>query len=406
MSDAARPPLRGVPSAWWGIRVLCGALLAALVAGDAHAGRVVKRTPLEPGATAWQRTGLGGIRGITIGPIESSLHPGRGYGSPACARTLTDARRMGANWVSLTPFGRVLDLAPSGIDPTFEAPFVVNRRAVAKAIRQAHAAGLRVFLVPHLWVETGQWRGQIDPGSDEAWKRWAVAYRRFVLTWARVAQSEGADMLAIGVELRSFATTTRAPLLASVIADVRRAYHGLLTYAANWDDVLDTVVLGDLDMIGLNAFFPLAKTNGAGLSELRKGGAEVAEHMRVLAETWQKPVLFTEIGYTTRKDPAIEPWTWPDSMTGVVIDQRAQADAYTALLEPLLDAPWFAGFFVWRIYSDPDDMSQEAEWGFSPRGKLAELVVRDAFAARWAADGAGARRGAFTVPRATGVGLF
>jgi hypothetical protein len=41
---------------------------------------------------------------------------------------------------------------------------------------------------------------------------------------------------------------------------------------------------------------------------------------------------------------------------------------------------------VWRVYSDPDDVSQEAEWGFSPRGKLAELVVRDAFAAGWASD--------------------
>jgi hypothetical protein len=44
------------------------------------------------------------------------------------------------------------------------------------------------------------------------------------------------------------------------------------------------------------------------------------------------------------------------------------------------------------VYSDPDDVSQEAEWGFSPRGKLAELVVRDAFAAPWACDG-GRRRG-------------
>ena len=52
----------------------------------------------------------------------------------------------------------------------------------------------------------------------------------------------------------------------------------------------------------------------------------------------------------------------------------------------LYDYAWFAGFFVWRMYADPDDVSQEAEWGFSPLGKLAELEVRDAFAARWSAD--------------------
>jgi len=97
--------------------------------------------------------------------------------------------------------------------------------------------------------------------------------------------------------------------------------------------------------------------------------------------------LFTEIGYTTRPDPALRPWEWPDGMTGVVVDQRAQMLAYKALLTPLIDEPAFAGFFVWRVYADPDDVSQEAEWGFSPRGKLAELVVRDAFTAYWAADG-------------------
>ena len=69
------------------------------------------------------------------------------------------------------------------------------------------------------------------------------------------------------------------------------------------------------------------------------------------------------------------------------VDQRAQAEAYRALIAPFLDARWCAGFFVWRFYADPDDVSQEAEWGFSPRGKLAELVLRDAFTARWAADG-------------------
>ena len=56
---------------------------------------------------------------------------------------------------------------------------------------------------------------------------------------------------------------------------------------------------------------------------------------------------------------------------------RAQAEAYRALVAPLLDEPNFAGFFVWRLYSDPDDVSQEAEWGFSPRGKHAESVVRE-----------------------------
>ena len=74
-------------------------------------------------------------------------------------------------------------------------------------------------------------------------------------------------------------------------------------------------------------------------------------------------------------------------MKAVRVDENAQALAYHALVRPLLEEPYFAGFFVWRVYSDPDDVSQEAEWGFSPRGKLAQTVVEDAFAAQWAGDG-------------------
>jgi hypothetical protein len=168
---------------------------------------------------------------------------------------------------------------------------------------------------------------------------------------------------------------------------VRRIYAGPLTYSANWDDVDDTAILGALDVIGINAFYPLTERAGATVSELLEGGRRVADRVRRLGAAWQKPVLFTELGYTTRADPALRPWEWPDRMKAVRVDQRAQAEAYLGLLAPLLDEPAFFGFFVWRVYADPDDVSQEAEWGFSPRGKLAELVVRDAFTARWAADG-------------------
>src|SRR5450755_4674467 len=152
------------------------------VGAGASAGK--QRAPLlAPGANAWTDTRLGAIRGITIGPIESALHPDKGYGSAAYERTLGEATRFGANWVSLTPFARVSDLHGTGISLSFEAPFGQTRAAIARAIRQAHARGLRVLIVPHLWVESGEWRGELDPGSDEAWQTWSRNYRAFLLTW-------------------------------------------------------------------------------------------------------------------------------------------------------------------------------------------------------------------------------
>jgi len=342
----------------------------------------------KSGASAWRDAGRGGVRGITVGPIENGYHRGVGYGTPAYARTLDEIAAMGGTWVAITPFGRVHDLSGRGIDLTFEAPFPENREAIRRAIAMAHARGLSVLLVPHLWVESGEWRALIDPKTDDGWRRWAASYRAFVLTWARLAEEEHAEMFSAGVELRSWVTGARAPSFLDILRDVRRAYRGLLTYSANWDDVDQSVVLGALDVIGINAFYPLAEKEGADDAALLDGARRVRERVHALAEAWGKPVLFTEIGYTTRADPAVRPWEWPDAMKGVVPDQTAQARAYRALLAPMLDEPDFAGFFVWRVYCDPDDVSQEAEWGFSPRGKQAELVVRDAFAATWAVDGA------------------
>jgi hypothetical protein len=339
-----------------------------------------------PGADAWKRAEIGGVRGLTIGPIENAYHAGVGYGSPAYDRSLVEARAMGATWIALTPFGRVGDLSGRGVDLVFEAPFDTNRGDVARAVTMAHARGLRVMVAPQLWVESGGWRGDLDPKGDEGWARWAASYRRFIGAWALMAEASQADMFSVGVELRSWVTTARAPSFASIVREVRHVYHGLLTYSANWDDVEQTAVLGDLDVIGVNAFFPLADVAGAPADKLLEGGRKVRATIHALAESWGKPVLFTETGYTTRPDPAVRPWEWPDIMSGVTVDEAAQATAYRALLAPLTEEADFAGFFVWRVYADPDDVSQEAPWGFSPRGKLAELVVRDAFAAGWACD--------------------
>ena len=346
------------------------------------------------------------VRGVTIGPIESALHPGKGYGSPAFEATLREVRRMGGTWISLTPFGRVATLQSTGIAHSFEQPLVENRRALVRAIDQAHALGLKVLLVPHLWVESGEWRGELEPGSDEAWATWSQSYAGFLRVWAEVARDARADMLAVGVELRSWLTTARAPSFLPILAEVKQIYPGPLTYAANWDDAEDTVIWGALDVIGVNGFFPLAERDEASFAELLGGGQKVAERVRALSELWQKPVIFTEFGYTTRKNVAVRPWEWPDHMKDVAVDEGAQADAYAALLAPLMDEPRFKGAFVWRFYSDPNDQSQEAEWGFSPRGKLAELVLRDAFSAGWAADAEARSRAELRYERAERPGVF
>lgn len=369
------------------------AALASVGRRVAAGSRASAGTGLSSGPRAFRDDGFGSIRGVTLGPIESELQPGRGYGSEPFAETLDEVRAMGGNWISLTVFGRVWDLKSESIDLSFEAPFRETRDHVRRSVQMAHARGLRVFLVPHLWVESRGWRAELDPGSDEAWARWAKSYRHFVGAWAEVAEESGVDLFACGVELRSWVTTQRAASFLPVIRDVRAKYSGPITYAANWDDVDDTAILGELDVIGINAFYPLHWENDATTEQLRAGGERVAMQVKDLIRRYERPVVFTEFGYTARKDTAIRPWLWPEELGEVKLDQAAQAEAYAALLAGMADVPGFAGEFVWRMYADVADLSQEPDWGFSPWGKSSERVLRDAFRATQAEDLGGLDRG-------------
>ena len=344
------------------------------------------RAPAVPyGANGWQRLGLGAIRGATLGPIESTQHPGVGYGTDSSAAALDELVALGCNWVSITPFGRLWSLSSTDIVMDFEAPFRMNRANVMRVIEQAHARGLKVLLVPHLWVDTGGWRGEIDPGSEQRWTAWFASYTHFVTEWARVANEAHADMLSIGVEMKS-STATHVPQWLTVIEAIRRVYPGMLTYSANWDEEPQITFWDRLDVVGINAFYPLAEHDGAGIEELRHGAAERARQLGAWATHEGRSVMFTEFGYTARPNPTVRPWEWPDSMSNVHVDEHAQAEGYRALLEAFADESWFAGAFVWRYYANPMDASQEPAWGFSPRGREAEDVLRTLYSLRWGAD--------------------
>lgn len=341
---------------------------------------------LPPGRTGFRDAGLGGIRGVTVGPIESSQWPGRGYGTEYTEALLDELVRLGVNWVSVTPFGRIWSLTSTEIYMDFEAPYADNRIAIARFVEQAHRRGIRVLLIPHLWVwsEVG-WRGEIDPGSEEGWHRYQASYRAFVLAWARDAAAMEVDALSVGVECKSWSGRF-GDFWASFLDDVRAAFPGLLTYSANWDEAESVLFWDRLDLIGINAFFPLAHHDGATFDEYLTGAREARDAVSTVSEALDMPVVFVEVGYTTRRDAAVEPWLWPDGMTDVAYSEEEQSRALEASLDAFVPEEWFAGFFVWRYYASLDDVSQEAIWGFSPHGKQTEDMLSQVFRSPFGVD--------------------
>ncbi|MCS6857589.1 MAG: hypothetical protein NZM37_07755, partial [Sandaracinaceae bacterium] len=319
------------------------------------------------------------IKGVTVGPIENSLQPGRGYGTPYSEALLNHLARMGVNWISVTPFGRIWSLSSTEIYMDFESPYEENRKAIRRFIEQAHARGMKVLLVPHLWVWNEQgWRGEIHFGSQAEWEEYLQSYRAFLLLWAHDAASAHADALSIGVECTSWSWRFRE-FWVNLIEEVRSVFPGLLTYSANWDEVWDAGFWDHLDVIGVNAFYPLAHHPNASFEEYLGNAEKVASELELLSKVWSKPLLFVEVGYTSRLNAGVEPWLWPDGMTGVRESEEEQARALEAILWALGKRKWFIGFFVWRYYANLDDLSQEPPWGFSPHAKLAEKVLMQLF---------------------------
>lgn len=317
------------------------------------------------------------FRGVTLAPIEDGMLGPVGYGSARCEIAVEEIAALGATWISITPFGRMDDLTSVEIEPDFEIPIERNEELIRSTAAMAKARGLRVAIVPHVYVMSGEWRGEIDPGPEEAWRAWFAAYEAFAVRFARLAEEVGADLFSIGVEFKS-STNWREAEWRALIAAVRGAYSGPLTYSANWDEVEEVPFWDALDAIGVNAFWPLAQRPGDGYEAMRATARRVAEGLEGLSLFWDRPVLFTEMGVKSARDSALAPWEWPEHCGGLVYDEAYQADAYDAVLDELAPRPWFAGLFVWKYFSDPYDETQEIRAGFSPRGKLAEQAL-----ARW-----------------------
>ena len=102
-----------------------------------------------------------------------------------------------------------------------------------------------------------------------------------------------------------------------LIANTRTQYSGKLSYAANFDQYESVGFWKHLDYIGINAYFPLRQelelpTSREALYDTVEqswiGVLDTIEDFRIVNDLWTKPVIFTELGYTSRKHSTLQPW--------------------------------------------------------------------------------------------------
>lgn len=285
-------------------------------------------------------------------------------------------------WIVQVPFGWQGDLnrPQVGFSALEDVVWSEKDSGIVEITRLAHEFGLKTMLKPHIWLRDagrGQWRSDIFMENEGDWQKWFENYRRFILHYATLGETLRVEALCIGTELS--ATVKQRPAdWRALIAAVRQVYHGKLTYAANWHQDFEQVPFWDaLDYIGIQAYFPLTKQTTPTVDELVEGWQPYLQAIESISNKYHKPVLFTEIGYRSQADGAIEPWKWPRVLSGLFkkVSLQTQRNCYEAFFRVFWHRPWFAGAHFWKWDYVHEKAGGIANHDFTPQNKPAQNTL-------------------------------
>ncbi len=292
--------------------------------------------------------------------------------STADARmSLNRLAESGTRWIALVVTGYQSWRGDSNI--RYENVDSPDRWAVRDAVKRARALGFKIMLKPHVDLDDGSWRGDIEPEDVDAW---FAAYSSFLLDNARQAAELEIEQLVVGTELVRL--IRHEDRWRAVIAAVRDVYPGQLLYAASWNEFESIAFWDALDYIGINAYFPLTGLKDPSKVDLMQGWEFWLEKLEVWQKRMGKEIIFTEIGYTTRDGTNMRPY---DFWSRAGIDLQEQADCYEIALRVLPKQRWLKGLYWWYW---PTDMTAaaHADGDYSPVDRPAYEALFQAWGQR------------------------
>lgn len=281
------------------------------------------------------------IRGMSVYRI-GNRHP---------KKTIKELIKSNVEWVAILPYFYQENENSKKINAP-DSLGVWSRRdsSFIKGINTLHKNELFVMLKPHLWMSSG-WRSNINFDDKNDWNSWFASYRKNMLHFALLAQETNVDLFCIGTELRSSLQQAPKKWL-SLIKEIKTIYKGKITYAANWDDTFEfTEFWNELDYIGIQAYYPLTQNRNPSLDEIKKGWNIHIEKLKTISNTFDKKIIFTEIGYRNDASATKKPWEWNSFFLSRIYTKKSnktQFLAYKALFDKVWNEPWLAGFFPWE----------------------------------------------------------
>ena len=243
-------------------------------------------------------------------------------------------------------------------------------------------------------------------------------YTQQAVHFAKIAEDEGVRLYSLGTETdRLFRTRSGGHFsnhfgqeLRMMVERVRAVYNGLLTYDMHYSTLIAPGFYGpgadylwedlDLDIIGISAWFPLTDLRPSTVLSVEIFQASYSQIFQnqlipLTDRNPGRPILFTEYGVI---DVVESPQSPGDSsiaegrrfvftdLNGNGLDdgRETQANIYQALINTMVQYPEIVnGVFYWNNWMASDEHWAEYWAGrrnYDIRGKLAEEVVREAYA--------------------------
>lgn len=263
--------------------------------------------------------------------VSFTAEAGVRYGSDESLEQLKQLPAFGVDAISLVPYGGGRATGDSLQIRAAGRGSWENDAGIEVTAAAAHQLGMKVMLKPHLWRF-----GPEVARTDQLRRLWFAEYCKFIEHYARLAERIHADIFVVGTEFGTLSSYERE--WREVIAAVRAIYRGPLTFAPTQGPEFETIAFWDaLDYIGLDNYYPLPDSYST---------AELVSKVEQVQKRYNKPVLFTEAGFSAVENAHRAPW---EDETDKPLSLDEQARCYEALLKAFYHQPWFHGVYWWKV---------------------------------------------------------
>jgi len=332
-------------------------VISILIVSEFHA------SPASAAIGSWQK-------GISIQPRSNT-----DYASGTFQQSMANAVADHVNYVALVIPYYQSNIYSTDIGPGWNTP---TDASLISGIQYIHSLGMKVNLKIHVESYDQQWRANINPSDRNAW---FGTYGAILNKYATMGAQNGVEEITVGTELINMSANDANPTNTqnwnNLIGSVRSIFHGSLTYGANWggpgwtDEKNRITFWSSLDYIGISAYFPLSTgTKTADAYKAIWDGINTGD-IANLQRRWNKPILFTEVGYRSMDWAQYEPFNFS---AGGSYDPTNQAALYEALFSYWNSYDYMQGVMLWDWSSDPN-AGGNGDTNYTPQHKQAETVM-------------------------------